>query len=442
MRISALKRHWERLGRQDPFWAVLTDPTKRDGAWDLEQFYRSGGDELAAVLQHADALGLSVERGRALDFGCGAGRMTQAMAAVFERADGVDISSSMLETARRHNRFADRCIYHLNTAPDLSRFADGTFSFVFTTLVLQHMDPRYAVAYIREFVRVLRPGGLLVFQVPSHRTASEPGSAESRTEATEPLPDDACRAGLSVQHGSPASRLTMRAHEERTLCVRVENRSSQIWLGIPAARSRYQINLANHWLYDDGQIMRRDDGRCPLPHDLKPGAHVDLLLGIQAPPFNGSYLVEIDLVQENAGWFGDRGSPTVRLRCEVTGGTADPTPRVSPPAAARPEPLFRERHPQIFRVLYATGVRDLYWSGRRALDRMKARRDRAIRRRIHPLINWWLGRPFDARMEMHCVPRSEVVGLLADTGARIVDIQQELVTGGFQSYRYWVTKDH
>ncbi len=285
--------------------AVLTDPTKRDGAWDLEQFYRSGSDELAAVLRHAQELGLSVEHGRALDFGCGAGRMTQAMAAVFERADGVDISSSMLETARRHNRFADRCVYHLNTAPNLALFADGTFSFVFTTLVLQHMDPRYAVAYIREFVRVLRPSGLLVFQVPSHRTASEPGSAESRTEATGPLPDDACRAGLSVQHGSPVSRLTMRANEERTLCVRVENRSSQVWPGLPAARSRHQINLANHWLYDDGQIMRRDDGRCPLPHDLAPGAHVDLLLGIQAPPFNGSYQVELDLVQENAGWFGD-----------------------------------------------------------------------------------------------------------------------------------------
>src|SRR4030095_3192449 len=199
MHLSSLRRHWERLGRQDPFWAVLTDPSKRHGAWDLEQFYRSGVDELAAVLRHAESLGLTVSRERALDFGCGAGRMTQAMAACFERADGVDISASMLETARQHNRFAARCIYHLNSAPNLELFANDTFSFVFTTLVLQHMEPRFAVAYIREFVRVLHPGGLLVFQVPSHRTASEPHSSSLTSEAIAPLLDDACLARLTVE---------------------------------------------------------------------------------------------------------------------------------------------------------------------------------------------------------------------------------------------------
>jgi SAM-dependent methyltransferase len=437
MRLSALKRHWERFGRQDPFWAVLTDPGKRDRAWDLEQFYRSGTDELAAVLRHAEQHGLTVSRDRALDFGCGTGRMTQAMAAAFDRADGVDISTSMLDTARRHNRHGDRCVYHHNSAPDLAIFADNTFSFVFTTLVLQHMEPRFAKMYIREFVRVLKSAGVLVFQVPSHRTATEPQPAASQTQAAGPLPDEACRAALVTE----TSSLIIRANEERTLRVRVANRSGHVWPGVAAAKSPYQINLANHWLTDNGVMVRRDDGRCPLPHDVGPGSEVELLLGIQAPPFNGTYWIELDLVQENVGWFAERGSPTIRIQCEVTGGTADPAPRRSAPVALPPTPLFRERHPLIFRVLYATGLRDAYWSGRRAIDRLKARRDRLIRRHVHPLINWWLGRPFDAKMEMHCVPRSEVVALLEECGAQVVDTQDELVTGGFQSYRYWVTKD-
>jgi SAM-dependent methyltransferase len=437
MSLASLKRHWERLGRQDPFWAVLTDPSKRHGAWDLEQFYRSGVDELAAVLQHAQRLGLTASRERALDFGCGAGRMTQAMAAWFERADGVDISASMLETARQHNRFAERCVYHLNPEPNLELFADDTFSFVFTTLVLQHMEPRYAVAYIREFVRVLRPGGLLVFQVPSHRTASEPQPSASTTAAIAPLPEAACFARLTVE----AQTLELDAKVEHTLRVCVENRSPHLWPGVPAAKSRYQINLANHWLTEDEDVLRRDDGRCPLPHDVPPGSSVEMLLGVHAPPFNGPHWIELDLVQENVGWFAERGSPTVRIRCDVSGGVANPSPRRRPSPAPAAEPLFRERHPHVFRVLSATGLRDLYWSSRRTLDRVKAGRDRVIRRRIHPLINWWLGRPFDARMEMHCVPRSEVVRLLEGSRARVLDAQEELVTGGFQSYRYWVTKD-
>lgn len=436
MQLSALKRHWERLGRQDPFWAVLTDPNRRGRMWDLEQFYRSGIDELAAVLDHAERVGLTVSRQRALDFGCGAGRMTQAMAAAFERADGVDISRSMLDTARRHNRHGNRCVYHYNSAPNLALFESETFSFVFTTLVLQHMAPDYAKAYLRELVRVLKRGGVLVFQVPSHRTAVEPEATASRTEAAEPLSDDALDARLETD----LSPLSMGANEERTLHVRVENRSRRTWPGAPAAKSRHQINLANHWLDEDGRIVRRDDGRCPLPHDVAPGAHVDLLLGIQAPPFNGTYSIELDLVQENVGWFAERGSATLRVRCEVSGGAVDSTPRQPQPIASPSLPLFRDRHPHLFRVLYATGLRDLYWSGRRGIDRVKAIRDRVIRRRIHPLINWWLGKPFDAKMEMHCVPRAEVAALLADCDARIVDTQEELVTGGFQSYRYWVTK--
>ncbi|PYQ77205.1 MAG: hypothetical protein DMG01_15610 [Acidobacteria bacterium] len=121
MRLRALKRHWDRLARQDPLWAVLTDPGKRDGGWDVDQFFRAGTEELSAVLQRAARLGVVVSRRRALDFGCGVGRVTQAMAGSFDRCDGVDISASMLRLARRHNRDPARCSYHLNVADDLAR---------------------------------------------------------------------------------------------------------------------------------------------------------------------------------------------------------------------------------------------------------------------------------------------------------------------------------
>jgi SAM-dependent methyltransferase len=452
LRLGALKRHWERLGRRDPFWAVLTDPDKRRGGWDLEQFFRSGAEELTSVLRRAETLGVAVSRHRALDFGCGVGRVMQAMAQHFEQCDGVDISAAMLRVAREHNRHPERCTYHVNVAPDLALFEDASFSFVFSTLVLQHMDPTYSTAYIRELLRVLAPGGLLVFQLPSHRTAQEPPSSATHTQVGWRLPAAAFKARIMTAHAS----FSVRAGEQITFSVTVENSSPHAWPASPDGWGRYRINLANHWLDEDGGLLQRDDARCPLPHDLAPGSRTDLMLGVIAPPFDGTYWLELDLVQENVGWFAERGSEVLHIPCRVSGGLPAPPRHVPSEVPLAAKPPFRERHPRVFRVLRVTRLRDAYWVWRHAVDQVKTRRDRLVilftegayvplRNRLHhrliiPMVNWWNGRPFAPKMEMHCVPRSEVLAILTTGGGRIVDVEAELMPGGFQSCRYWVVK--
>src|SRR5258707_194558 len=76
---------------------------------------------------------------RALDFGWGAGRLSQAIARRMAEVDGVDIARSMVDLAGRHNRYGDRCRYRVNTAPDLRLFGDGAFDFVYSSIVLQHI---------------------------------------------------------------------------------------------------------------------------------------------------------------------------------------------------------------------------------------------------------------------------------------------------------------
>src|SRR6186713_2807678 len=112
--VKALGRTWETFGERDPLWAALTDRHRSP-----EEFFQSGQDELRAVLEHAKSLGLDVRVDRALDFGCGIGRLTQAMAQVFRACDGVDIAPSMIEAAQKHNRFPDVCRYHLNQSSHL-----------------------------------------------------------------------------------------------------------------------------------------------------------------------------------------------------------------------------------------------------------------------------------------------------------------------------------
>ncbi len=124
-------------------------------------------EEIDAVLAYAEGLGLVPKFGAALDFGCGVGRLSQALARRFEMVHGVDISSAMIELAQQYNQFGERCLYHLNETDDLRLFENQTFDFIYSNITLQHMPPRYASAYIEEFLRLLAPGGVLIFQIPS-----------------------------------------------------------------------------------------------------------------------------------------------------------------------------------------------------------------------------------------------------------------------------------
>lgn len=169
MDLQELQRNWDMFGRTDPLWAVLTDPAKRGNRWSLSEFFATGDRDIDALLGHLESLELVVVKGRALDFGCGVGRLTQALARHFTAVIGVDIAPSMLEQARALNRYGARCEYLLNTRDDLQLLGSGSFDLVYSNITLQHMEPRYAHGYIAEFVRLLAPGGVLAFQLPTKR---------------------------------------------------------------------------------------------------------------------------------------------------------------------------------------------------------------------------------------------------------------------------------
>jgi 2-polyprenyl-3-methyl-5-hydroxy-6-metoxy-1,4-benzoquinol methylase len=166
MNLDELQEHWNRFGRLDPLWAILTWPEKEGKRWQLEEFFRTGETEVASLLRRADSLRIVISFGKALDFGCGIGRISQALAAHFAEVHGVDIAPSMIDLARTYNRHPTRCRYVLNQSDDLRLYADETFDLIYSNLVLQHMEPRYSKNYIREFLRTLAPSGLLVFQQP------------------------------------------------------------------------------------------------------------------------------------------------------------------------------------------------------------------------------------------------------------------------------------
>jgi len=175
MAVEHVKKTFEEYGKKDPLYAVLSRKDSKGNNWDVNEFMATGRAEIADAFARLAKLGVKVNRGRALDFGCGVGRLTQALCEKFDETVGVDISYSMIDVAKSYNGFGERCRYIVNTTDDLAQLDDESFDFVYSNITLQHSPPEASSKYIGEFFRVLRPGGTALFQVPSG-PRHEPGS--------------------------------------------------------------------------------------------------------------------------------------------------------------------------------------------------------------------------------------------------------------------------
>jgi SAM-dependent methyltransferase len=308
--LDKLQKVWQTLAQDDPMWAILSDPEKRGRKWNRNEFFETGTREIRALFQTLEKHDIRYATRAALDFGCGLGRLTQALAPYFETAYGVDISAEMIQRAAEMNAYGNRCRYVLNTAEDLRQFSNAQFSFIYSMIVLQHIPPPLSESYLREFFRVLEPNGLLIFQLPSVPVSQ----ATVREE------------GWSASIQLPQSKLVVPTGTRYRLPVTVHNTSSLAWERKPGSI----IALGNHWLTSEGAIIRLDDGRTILQATVQPGEAVELVLEIIVPQIPGYYVLELDLVEEGVSWFGPKGSRTTRLVVEAHDSNS---PTQEPPLA-------------------------------------------------------------------------------------------------------------
>jgi SAM-dependent methyltransferase len=399
-KFRTLARNWEALGGSDPLFGVLSDPTKYGGKWEVDEFLASGRAHVDKLLRSLEDARATFGRGVCLDFGCGVGRLTIPLAQSFARTIGVDVAASMVEAARRFLRPGDRCEFIVNRDPDLRQFPTATFDVVHSCLVLQHIPPDVSLRYIGDFFRVAKPGGLVVFQLPAERRS------ESEISAAHALPDGAHRARFTLKN--PPATLT--AGERVTLPIAVGNESGVPWPhDIPSERHIY---LGNHWLRADGTMVIQDDGRAVLPKTIGPGEEAEISLTVQAPSQPGSFVLEIDLVQEHICWFAQAGSPTARNAVTVA---------VRPASAAGNTAGFRPDG----------GIDDLP-------DAVRSRAAADVR--LRPPF-WkrllWRFRGGTPTFEMHAVPRADVERAIAASGGTLLRAIDDNAAGArWLSYTY------
>ncbi|RTL93113.1 MAG: hypothetical protein EKK31_32740 [Hyphomicrobiales bacterium] len=114
--------------------------------------------------------------------------------------------------------------------------------------------------------------------------------------------------------------------ENLDLVVKLKNTSPVAWESF----ERSGLMVANHWLSDTGEILTWSDGRTPLNRKMESGARAYLTLEITAPQRPGTYLLEVDLVEEGVRWFGTEGSPPLQLMVNVRSATAARKVRITP----------------------------------------------------------------------------------------------------------------
>lgn len=169
--IDNLEAAFSYWGKKDPYYSVLTAPNFLLSNMDdqtLDHFYKLGELDIRFALEILNHNEIQINTTMALDFGCGVGRLTFALAKIFQFVIGCDISEPHLQIAHNNaDRFGIHNVHFIKSSENLlDRLAPETFSFIYSRLVLQHIPPILSKAYIRQFTSLLKPGGHMLIQLP------------------------------------------------------------------------------------------------------------------------------------------------------------------------------------------------------------------------------------------------------------------------------------
>lgn len=154
---------WERFGRYDPYFGVLNAARFHDAARAgaaRDEFFATGESHVNALFETIrESLVPGFAPSRALDFGCGVGRITMPLARRVPEVVGVDISHSMLVEARRNCAEAGLGNVSLVT-PDYLQTRAPTFDLIHSYIVFQHMPQRVGRRAVRTLLAHLAEDGV------------------------------------------------------------------------------------------------------------------------------------------------------------------------------------------------------------------------------------------------------------------------------------------
>lgn len=163
--LDKMRQDWDERARENARFYVNTERTD----WTDEEFFESGRrtvreeilTDMINICQGKDPKQMKV-----IEIGCGAGRVTRALAELFGEVHAVDVSGEMVALAKEALADLPNAHVYQNNGMDLSVLPPGPYDFAFSSIVFQHIPSREVIeSYVRDAHRLLRPGALFKFQV-------------------------------------------------------------------------------------------------------------------------------------------------------------------------------------------------------------------------------------------------------------------------------------
>jgi hypothetical protein len=150
---------------------------------------------------------------------------------------------------------------------------------------------------------------------------SEKEAAPPPASAAPKDPPQMPYTGHRVEWGTPGVACQMKAGAKHPVSVIVRNVGDQFWHSFPATASgRGAIRLgARWWAPNDTKAPAIDytPARGDLATNLGPGQSATLTVEVTAPPTPGSYLLQLDLVEELVVWFENTGATPLKVPVTV-----------------------------------------------------------------------------------------------------------------------------
>ena len=160
--LEKMRADWNHRAGEDAYYYVAFGRRKQDDS----EFFQTADEVLAWLRDEMGRLETEPGKGRALEIGCGPGRLMRPLSAEFREIHGIDVSDRMIRLAERNLEGIAHAHVRATSGADLSPFASSYFDFVYSYAVFQHIPSRDVVLqYLREAVRVLKTGGILACQI-------------------------------------------------------------------------------------------------------------------------------------------------------------------------------------------------------------------------------------------------------------------------------------